>query len=76
MEIMGRQSSMEIDDSLYSRQRYVLGDEAMKRMHKAAVLILGMGGLGVEIAKNLVRSFEPQYYPSPSFIDGHSWLLR
>lgn len=52
---LARQPSVEIDDSLYSRQRYVLGDEAMKRMHKASVLILGLGGLGVEIAKNLVR---------------------
>ncbi|XP_071116037.1 ubiquitin-like modifier-activating enzyme 6 [Haliotis cracherodii] len=47
-------SEVEIDDTLYSRQRYVLGDSAMKRMAKAAVLIYGMGGLGVEIAKNLV----------------------
>ncbi|OQV16884.1 Ubiquitin-like modifier-activating enzyme 6 [Hypsibius exemplaris] len=51
---LARQPSVEIDDSLYSRQRYVLGDEAMKRMHKASVLILGLGGLGVEIAKNLI----------------------
>ncbi|XP_076443646.1 ubiquitin-like modifier-activating enzyme 6 [Babylonia areolata] len=47
-------SNMEIDDSLYSRQRYVLGDSAMKRMAQSSVLICGLGGLGVEIAKNIV----------------------
>merc|ERR550532_2758693 len=44
----------EIDESLYSRQLYVLGHEAMKKMAKAAVLISGMKGLGVEIAKNII----------------------
>ncbi|CAH1797332.1 unnamed protein product [Owenia fusiformis] len=43
-----------IDDSLYSRQRYVLGDSAMQRMARSNVLLSGLGGLGVEIAKNLV----------------------
>ncbi|KAK7116491.1 ubiquitin-like modifier-activating enzyme 6 [Littorina saxatilis] len=46
-------SDMEIDDSLYSRQRYVLGDSAMKRMAQSSVLLYGLGGLGVEIAKNI-----------------------
>ncbi len=34
--------------------RYVLGHEAMRRMGAANVLISGMRGLGVEIAKNVV----------------------
>ncbi|XP_063096462.1 ubiquitin-like modifier-activating enzyme 6 isoform X1 [Cavia porcellus] len=46
--------SVEIDDALYSRQRYVLGDTAMQKMAKAHVFLSGVGGLGVEIAKNLV----------------------
>ncbi|CAL9700275.1 unnamed protein product [Knipowitschia caucasica] len=46
--------SMEIDDSLYSRQRYVLGDHAMQQMARSSVFLSGMGGLGVEIAKNIV----------------------
>ncbi|KAM4707570.1 ubiquitin-like modifier-activating enzyme 6 isoform 1-T2 [Discoglossus pictus] len=46
--------SMEIDDGLYSRQRYVLGDNAMQKMAQSNVFLSGMGGLGVEIAKNLV----------------------
>lgn len=43
-----------IDDSLYSRQRYVLGDSAMQRMAKSNVLLVNVGGLGIEIAKNIV----------------------
>lgn len=43
----------EIDEGLYSRQLYVLGHEAMKRMGSSNVLIVGLRGLGVEIAKNI-----------------------
>ncbi|KAJ2933673.1 hypothetical protein H1R20_g3400, partial [Candolleomyces eurysporus] len=43
-----------IDEGLYSRQLYVLGHEAMKRMAASNVLIVGLKGLGVEIAKNIV----------------------
>ena len=39
----------EIDESLYSRQLYVLGHEAMKRMSASHVLVAGLRGLGVEI---------------------------
>ncbi|TRY90346.1 hypothetical protein DNTS_023630 [Danionella cerebrum] len=46
--------SMDIDDSLYSRQRYVLGDCAMHQMARSTVFVSGMGALGVEIAKNIV----------------------
>ncbi|XP_077369679.1 ubiquitin-like modifier-activating enzyme 1 isoform X1 [Festucalex cinctus] len=44
----------EIDEGLYSRQLYVLGHAAMKRMQNSNVLISGMRGLGVEIAKNVI----------------------
>lgn len=43
----------DIDESLYSRQLYVLGHEAMKKMNSSNVLIVGLKGLGVEIAKNI-----------------------
>jgi ubiquitin-activating enzyme E1-like protein 2 len=43
------ETDMEIDDSLYSRQRYVLGDSAMHKMARSTVFISGIGGLGVEI---------------------------
>jgi len=43
-----------IDEGLYSRQLYVLGHEAMQKMSVAHVLIIGLKGLGVEIAKNVI----------------------
>ncbi|CAL1609434.1 unnamed protein product [Knipowitschia caucasica] len=43
-----------IDEGFYSRQLYVLGREAMQRMASASVLIAGMRGLGVEVAKNVI----------------------
>uniref|UniRef100_A0A8C6ULV6 E1 ubiquitin-activating enzyme n=1 Tax=Neogobius melanostomus TaxID=47308 RepID=A0A8C6ULV6_9GOBI len=45
-----------IDEDFYSRQLYVLGHEAMHRMGTANVLIAGIRGLGVEIAKNVILS--------------------
>lgn len=44
----------DIDESLYSRQLYVLGVDAMLKMQNSDVLISGLGGLGVEIAKNII----------------------
>lgn len=41
----------DIDESLYSRQLYVLGHEAMKRMGSSHVLVAGLRGLGVEIGE-------------------------
>jgi ubiquitin-activating enzyme E1-like protein 2 len=38
-----------LDDSLYSRQRYVLGDFAMNQLQKAHILLSGLGGVGIEI---------------------------
>jgi ubiquitin-activating enzyme E1 len=46
--------STAIDEALYSRQLYALGRDAMARMSRSSVLVSGMGGLGVEIAKNLI----------------------
>ena len=43
-----------IDESLYSRQLYVMGHEAMQRMARSDVLIVGLNGLGVEAAKNVI----------------------
>lgn len=45
-----------IDESLYSRQLYVVGKEAMHKMNQSSVLISGMSGLGVEIAKCVILS--------------------
>lgn len=39
---------------VHSACSYVLGHDAMKRMQNSNVLISGMRGLGVEIAKNVI----------------------
>lgn len=49
-----RETTGEIDEGLYSRQLYVLGHDAMRRMASSDILISGLGGLGVEIAKNVI----------------------
>ncbi|KAL8633806.1 hypothetical protein Q9189_000542 [Teloschistes chrysophthalmus] len=68
---IGQLKNGDIDESLYSRQLYVLGHEAMKRMGSSHVLIAGMRGLGVEIAKNIalagVKSLT-LYDPEPAAI--------
>ncbi len=65
------QPTPEIDEALYSRQLYVLGHEAMLKMKNAAVLVVGVRGLGVEIAKNValggVKSIT-LYDPAPATI--------
>ena len=40
--------SAQIDEGLYSRQLYVLGHEAMRKMNASNVLISGLKGLGAE----------------------------
>ncbi|GLD93074.1 hypothetical protein PINS_up001666 [Pythium insidiosum] len=51
---MSAKNVAEIDEGLYSRQLYVMGREAQMRMGTASVLIIGLNGLGVEIAKNII----------------------
>lgn len=67
-----KEANGEIDESLYSRQLYVLGHEAMKRMGSSNILVVGMRGLGVEIAKNIalagVKSLT-LYDPKPAKIE-------
>jgi ubiquitin-activating enzyme E1 len=43
-----------VDEDLYSRQLYVMGHEAQRKMGSANVLICGLNGVGVEIAKNVI----------------------
>ena len=43
-----------VDEKLYSRQLYVMGHEAQRRMMASAALVVGASGLGVEIAKNCI----------------------
>lgn len=44
----------EIDANLYSRQIGTFGMETMGKLIKMQVVIVGMRGLGVEVAKNLI----------------------
>lgn len=44
-----------VNENLYSRQLYVLGRAAQQRLQNGKVLVSGnLGGLGIEIAKNLI----------------------
>ncbi|CAL0309663.1 unnamed protein product [Lupinus luteus] len=47
-------SNQDIDEDLHSRQLAVYGRETMRRLFGSSVLVSGMKGLGVEIAKNLI----------------------
>ncbi|XP_017241732.1 ubiquitin-activating enzyme E1 1 [Daucus carota subsp. sativus] len=51
---MNIENSKDIDEDLHSRQLAVYGRETMRRLFASNVLVSGMRGLGVEIAKNLV----------------------
>ena len=46
----------EVDDNLYSRSILTYGMETMKKLSTMKVLIVGMRGLGVETAKNIILS--------------------
>jgi len=47
-------SAPQVDEGLYSRQLYVFGHEAQQKMQQSNVLLIGLGGLGVEFAKNVI----------------------
>jgi len=53
-----------IDTNLYSRQIGTFGMETMGKLIKMKVLIVGMRGLGVETAKNLILA-------GPNSVDLH-----
>jgi len=43
-----------VDEKLYSRQLYVMGHEAQRRMMASRAVLVGVSGLGAEVAKNIV----------------------
>lgn len=47
---------MNIDFDLYSRQLSIYGLETMKHICELKILIIGLRGLGIEIAKNIILS--------------------
>lgn len=54
MENGVQNDDVHIDEDLHSRQLAVYGKESMRRMASSNVLIIGLSGLGVEIAKNVI----------------------
>ena len=54
MEDESKDSKGEIDEGLYSRQLYVMGREGQRRMATSDVLLIGLDGVGVEVAKNVI----------------------
>ncbi|XP_027334070.1 ubiquitin-activating enzyme E1 1 isoform X2 [Abrus precatorius] len=51
---LGDSNPPDIDEDLHSRQLAVYGRETMRRLFASSILVSGMQGLGVEIAKNLI----------------------
>ncbi|KAI4305340.1 hypothetical protein L6164_028712 [Bauhinia variegata] len=51
---LGDSNPPDIDEDLHSRQLAVYGRETMRRLFASNVLVSGLQGLGVEIAKNLI----------------------
>ena len=51
--LMSAHMQTDIDESLYSRQLYVLGHDAMRRMQASNILLVGCKGLGIEIGGSL-----------------------
>ena len=47
-------SLLAVDEKLYSRQLYVMGHEAQRRMMASRALLIGLSGLGAEVAKNCI----------------------
>ena len=47
---------VKVDDNLYSRSILTYGIETLKKLSTMRVLIIGMRGLGVETAKNIILS--------------------
>ena len=43
-----------IDTNLYSRQIRTYGIEAMRKLQNLKILIIGLRGLGIEVAKNII----------------------
>ena len=53
---MAKNEKEKINTDLYSRQIGAFGMETMRKLVQLKVLIIGMRGLGVEIAKNIILS--------------------
>ena len=52
----GKEKEIKVDDDLYSRSIFTYGMETMQKLSTMKVLVIGMRGLGVETAKNIILS--------------------
>ena len=65
-----KDSNVQIDTNLYSRQIGTFGMEAMGKLIQLKVLIYGLRGLGVEVAKNIILAGPKQVTLSdPTIVD-------
>lgn len=62
----------EDEAALYDRQIRLWGLDAQKRLRGAAVLLIGLGGVGAEIAKNVILSG----VKSITFLDDSEVFIR
>ena len=51
-----KQTEKKIDNDLYSRSIFTYGLETMQKLSQMKILIMGMRGLGIETAKNIILS--------------------
>ena len=48
-----------VDEKLYSRQLYVLGQDGQRNMMKSSCMVIGCSGLGGEVCKDIILASEP-----------------
>ncbi len=70
-----------VDEDLYSRQLYVMGHAAQRSLARSTILLIGLTGLGAEIAKNVVLAGVSALdvcddTPTATMDLASSWLLR
>eukprot|EP01083_Nonionella_stella_P243286 847892_1 len=51
-----KEASDNIDETFYGDQLYMIDHKSMKQLKESSVLIAGLNGLGIEIAKNVILS--------------------
>ena len=76
-----KEKGIKLDDDLYSRSIFTFGMETMKKLSSMKVLIIGMRGLGIETAKNIILSGPGEvdiFDPTPVKINdlGSNFYLR
>jgi ubiquitin-activating enzyme E1 len=77
---MAKNEKENINTDLYSRQIGAFGMETMRKLVQLKVLIIGMRGLGVEIAKNIILSgpksvtIYDEFYPTINDLSSNFYI--